>query len=137
MVNMEQSDFQYLYNYAMELGYSITDLELTPPRYILNDRYDNLQERDGLLEKYAEKREAILIKKRAMKAAQAASASAEEIAVRMERSRQAWLYVTELIKSRKETLKHREAHKKFTGPYSTAHTDAALRIQAVYIIHRI
>jgi hypothetical protein len=110
MVNIEQSDFQYLYSYAMEMGYSMVDLRVAVPRYIVNDRYENLQERDALLQNFAEKRENLKAKKRSV---EFSADTAVETTLRLERSRQAWMTVADLIKSRKETSRHKEAHRKF------------------------
>ena len=132
MVAIEQSDFQYLYSYAMEMGYSMVDLQVAVPRYIFTDRYDNLQERDALLQKYAEKREDLKAKKRAARAAESSATAAAEMGLKLERCRQAWLTVVDLIKGRKETLRHKETHRRFHHvTFTTPQIAAAKRIQAV------
>ncbi|OQV21325.1 putative IQ and AAA domain-containing protein 1 [Hypsibius exemplaris] len=133
MVNLEQSDFQYLYSYAMEMGYSMMDLQVAVPRYIFRDRYENLQERDALLQKYVEKRENLKVKKRAARAAEHSAVPAAEMGLKLERCRQAWVTVADLIKARKETFRHKESHRRFqNSAYGAPQIAAARRIQAFW-----
>lgn len=131
MVNLEQSDFQFLYNYALELGYTTTDLDVPVPRYLIYDNYENLQERDALLEKYKEKREGILVRKRGGRSAEFPAAEAAAILLQLERSRQAWVIVAEMIRTQKDTMKKQDIERRRSHKYSVEQKAAVRRIQAV------